>query len=286
MSSSNALEKGNALEEAVRLIEETILRTNPGTKGATITIEPKKIVTVDDVKHEIDIFITIDHGKGYKSIFIFECKNWEDAVGKNEIVNFTEKIKVVQATKGFFIAKSFTQYAVAQAKLDRRIELLEASTELDILPPFLENFHYVRDTFKDTNFHIKMRVQDPSVLHGLTIKGDTKMKFRGQDISFEEFSQQIGTNVKEEVMNHEPTGTFSNGVYQYDRNKTFTFQPGELLVGEFECAEVDAHVSWESMVIRPRIVSQFDIKERGRVITFESDQFPEGSVRVSFAETI
>src|SRR5712691_2164301 len=75
MSATNPQEKGNALENAVHAIEMVILRTNPATKDATITIEPKKIVVVDGVKHEIDIYITIDLGHGYKSVFIFECKN-------------------------------------------------------------------------------------------------------------------------------------------------------------------------------------------------------------------
>jgi hypothetical protein len=128
MSLTTPQVKGNALEDAVHLIERTILQNNPATKDAVITIEPKKIIIRDGVKHEIDIFITIDNGKGYESIFIFECKNWEKAVGKNEIVVFSDKINAVQAQKGFFIAKSFGKYAVAQAKKDKRIELLIAST--------------------------------------------------------------------------------------------------------------------------------------------------------------
>src|SRR6266699_3105765 len=119
MSFTSPQEKGDALEEAVRLIEQTILHTNPLATGATITIEPKKIVIDDGVKHEVDIFITIDHGKGYKAIFIFECKNWEETVGKNEIIVFSEKIDVVQAQKGYFIAKSFGKYAIAQAQKDK-----------------------------------------------------------------------------------------------------------------------------------------------------------------------
>ncbi len=66
MPRTNAQVKGDALEKAVELIETYILGTNSATKDAIITIEPKKIKVVRGVKHEIDIFIAIDYGKGYK----------------------------------------------------------------------------------------------------------------------------------------------------------------------------------------------------------------------------
>jgi hypothetical protein len=79
--------KGNALEEAARLIEQTIFRNNPATKEAVITIETKKTIVVDGVRHEIDLFITIDYSIAGKEIYIFECKNWVKGVGKNPIIN-------------------------------------------------------------------------------------------------------------------------------------------------------------------------------------------------------
>src|SRR5689334_20905416 len=59
--------------------------------------------------------------KGYTVTFIFECKNWEDAVGKNEIIIFSEKIDAVSAQRGYFVAKSFTRDAEAQALKDPRM---------------------------------------------------------------------------------------------------------------------------------------------------------------------
>ena len=175
MSITNPHDKGDALEEAVRLIEETILQNSPVTKDAIITIEPKKIVIADNVKHEIDLFITIDLGKGYKSTFIFECKNWEEAVGKNEIIVFSEKIKVVQAQKGYFIARSFGTYAVAQAKKDERLELLIANNALDKIPPFLEDnrFHYLQDTILNTHIDFKCMTNDPQKVGRLNISDES-----------------------------------------------------------------------------------------------------------------
>ena len=124
---STPVEKGNILEEAVHAIEHQILASSPSLKEHTFVIESKKYVVSNGVRHEIDIYVSVDLGRGYRSIFIFECKNWEAAVGKNEIIVFSEKIDATLAQRGFFIAKSFTSDAQAQAQKDPRITLLVAT---------------------------------------------------------------------------------------------------------------------------------------------------------------
>ena len=126
------IEKGNALEAAVAAIESHILRTTPGLSEKTFLIENKKIINVGGVHHEIDIFVTIDLGNGYKSIFIFECKNWQGPVGKNEVIVFSEKIAAAQAQHGYLIARSFTKDACFQAERDSRV-ILSTEAEHDPL---------------------------------------------------------------------------------------------------------------------------------------------------------
>jgi hypothetical protein len=93
--------KGNALEMAVRAIEATILRALPNYSEKTFRIESKKIINVGGVRHEIDIWVSVELGSGYDALFIFECKNWQEKVGKNEIIVFSEKISAIRAQKGF-----------------------------------------------------------------------------------------------------------------------------------------------------------------------------------------
>lgn len=109
--------KGDALENAVAAIEEVILRSSAGM-GRKPIIEKKKIITVNEVRHEIDVYVTADLAPGYQPVFIFECKNWKEAVGKNEIIIFSEKIDAARATSGCFVARSYTSDAVNQAKQD------------------------------------------------------------------------------------------------------------------------------------------------------------------------
>ena len=75
-------DKGRELERAVQAIGAVILKSSPALREQPFKIEARKRVNVGGVHHEIDIFVTVEAAKGYTSIFIFECKNWEAAVGK------------------------------------------------------------------------------------------------------------------------------------------------------------------------------------------------------------
>jgi hypothetical protein len=80
---NGTIEKGNKLEKAVEEIEKFIFKLNPSLAKSNFKIERKKIVVIDGVKHEIDLYVEIDSGGDYVSIFIFECKNWDHStVGK------------------------------------------------------------------------------------------------------------------------------------------------------------------------------------------------------------
>jgi len=68
-------DKGNALEKAVKNIEESILRAFPAYNEKTFRVEWKKLIVAGDVTHEIDVWVEIELGSGYSSLVIFECKN-------------------------------------------------------------------------------------------------------------------------------------------------------------------------------------------------------------------
>jgi hypothetical protein len=101
MASSH--DKGNALEEAVRAIETAILRSTPTLDQNTFTFESRKLVAVAGVRHEIDVYARVAISTGYNAVFIFECKNLKKAVGKNDIIIFSEKIDAVRAQKFFLL---------------------------------------------------------------------------------------------------------------------------------------------------------------------------------------
>jgi hypothetical protein len=123
MSNKNK-EKGNALEKAVKLIQETILKSDPKFAGTEFTIETNVVKIISGVRHEMDVLVKTHPSSQYEATWIFECKNWNEPVGKNEVIIFSEKIKVLGASRGFLVAKNLTKDAEAQVKLDNRLEVI------------------------------------------------------------------------------------------------------------------------------------------------------------------
>ena len=104
-------EKGWELEIAVEAIEAVILESSPSLLGQPFKIQRRKRINVGDVHHEIDIFVQVGAAKGYESTFIFECKNWEAPVGKNEIIVFSENLVDQQ------VLRFLDEYAAAVARM-------------------------------------------------------------------------------------------------------------------------------------------------------------------------
>src|SRR6266568_5868124 len=276
MARTKAQKKGDELEDAVHMIETVILRSNPNTKEATITIDTKRRVTVQGVRSEIDVYVSVELGNGLELIYIFECRNREEPVSKDDITVFNDKIQEVGAQKGYFVAKKYGRDAINKAKRYQRIELLKATDEFEELPDIVTHFHYVCHTPKPFNITLKMKTDDPQKVGRHTLTNESKVRLGDEELLLGVLGERVRQNVMNEVMNHEPTGTFPAGTYTYDRPKTYTFDPNELSVDGYECTELIAQVSWETQVVRHRVVSTFDIEKRGRVFTVESGELPSG----------
>jgi hypothetical protein len=180
-------EKGRALEIAVETIEAVILASSPSLQGQPFTVERRKTITIGDVHHEIDIYVTVGAAKGYESIFIFECKNWADPVGKNEPIIFSEKIKAAVAQRGFFVAKEFTKDALGQAAQDPRMTTLTA-TEHDptnVPPPNSHHLTAPAGVKYSTTFRVA-GTAGTKIIDTIRISG-TVIRLHGLDIPLSDY---------------------------------------------------------------------------------------------------
>jgi hypothetical protein len=92
--------------------------------------------------------------------------------------------------------------------------------------------------------------------------------------------------VLDEHAENTPSETTIEENRRYKYVKTIGFSPGELIIEGHECIAVELHVDWEWKIVRPPIVSTFDIKTRGRVITIATESSPLGGViEISFIST-
>src|SRR5262245_8965368 len=209
MSGSASTIKGNRLELAVQTIERAILLSNPALAHAKVEIEPKKCVVVDGVKHEIDVFVSLDNGGGYQSIYIFECKNWEEPVGKNEIIIFIEKIRACRATKGWFVAQRFGSFAHAQSALEHRCELLTATEMTEYLGELFDCHFLFQNSM---NTHALLGIKGESAQHTLKHFRELPAQISGRSYStFDEFLRPLFKEMAERCLNSARTETFSVG---------------------------------------------------------------------------
>ena len=279
MARTSAQVKGDALEDAVRMIETVILGADPNAKDSPIKIERKKVVIVQGVKHEIDIYIAINNARGYNSTYIFECKNWRTKIDKDKIIAFAQKVRDVRASTGFFIAKRFTKYAVAQAKRDG-IELLIADDKLEETLPFLNDFSIWGNNIIGTDSTYKFLVitqeeQNEGYLPGYN--SESFVRYKEEGLQLGSLVQRFQHQIVNDYMNQFPKSASKSEKQRFEQSKTFIFPPGELSIEGLECREMQLRVVWESKLIYPTFVSNFDIKTRSRVRTYATDESPLGA---------
>jgi len=266
MPMDTSQDKGDALENAVAAIEEVILQSSVGM-GRKPIIEKKKIITVNEVRHEIDVYVTADLAPGYKPIFIFECKNWKEAVGKNEIIIFSEKIDVSCATSGCFVAKSYTSDAVNQAKQDPRITLLLASEYDPHSGP--EVFQFFTRSPEMTKLDVTMLKRGSAGLDPKPISPEaSELECLGRPVNFR--AQLTIWSMK--VCDGDLMAFFEEpvpaGIYHRTVNGELNFGPGQVFLNHEEVEKLAFHVEYKVTVTQVPVVSHFEVKSRGRCITF------------------
>jgi hypothetical protein len=262
-------QKGNALEAAVVAIEELILTSSPNVKEKSYRIESKKIINVGGVHHEIDIFVTFELGPGYNSVYIFECKNWNEAVGKNEVVVFAEKIDAAAAQRGFFVAKSFTADAVAQAIKEPRMELVIAAEHdpASAILPIGYQSTFQKPTHVKAVFRKRGATGTKSVAYDLPQAVAT---LNGDPLNLLDYMNAWVTDAINESMRTFPSGTLADGTYKRECTSDRQFGEGAFVVNDIAIETATIAVQFEINLIRPAVRTHFEINGRGRVISFEA----------------
>jgi hypothetical protein len=260
------------LEDAVQILEKAILRESVSYADKAFQFEPKKIILVDGVRHEIDLYVSVDHGNGYTAIFIFECKNWKKKIGKSHIIEFSEKVKIAPAQKGFFVAKSFTRYARAQAKKDPRIELL-CVKDLDLteVPSFiqvtLKSYHILEVINAGVHLDNYMKCAvDPR-----TLTSPVEFLVDDAPTSWDEYLKSKVREAIEFVCGQFESIDVPEGTYLLNFRGVHNSDPRNCLVNGVPLTRIEASGTIQIHIIRPSVlVSQFEIDNRGRVYRFVS----------------
>jgi hypothetical protein len=266
----SAYEKGSALEMAVRAIEQAILAAAPGYNEKRFRIQQTKIFSVHGVRHEVDVWVTVDLAPGYEAIFIFECRNREEKVDKNDIIVFTEKISAAKAQKGFFVAKSFTADAEAQAGLEPKMTLLRvAELPVDRVPVPL-GLHGVALVGTNVTFEfIKRGVREEDAPR-TAVNGETaQWILDGVHGKLKDYLETWLIQERDRRVNTFPSTAAEVGIHELGIHAEREFEPGQAVLDGMDVQKVRLQGQVRVRVTRPTIVSYFDVATRGRALTMQ-----------------
>ncbi len=260
-------QKGRALEDAVALIEKTILETDPDLANRKIRIEVRKRVVVNAVPHEIDLWVELLGPKGYDAVFVFECKAWADKVGKNEVIVFSEKVRAVQAQRGYLVAREFTSGARAQAVQDPRVRLLDVREEQYewLTSPF--SFNFVE--FGLGSVSVELGVRDRSHLATRFDPNTTTAVLDGNPLDFMAYLGEWRKTLFDETVARSSHHDLPGGTYELRGVDQREFPPGALTVNDLPIAGLRLRVNPTLRVVWPSIVSSVEVVGRGRVLQLD-----------------
>ncbi len=262
----SARAKGDSLESAIQVLERAILRQSPSYSENIFRFEAKKIIAVAGVHHELDIWVSVDHGNGYEAVFIFECKNWRKKVSKNDVIVFSEKIKAAQAQKGFFVAKSFTKDAVAQASADPRIQLLRVrEVEFAEVPEALQHFHVLEQTGLQGECNIKLKVDEETGQSYPIDMNTTNLDVDGLVLPLNDYVDAWQKEVVATVTNRFGTAFLPEGEYLLPFESVREFTEGGCSANGEPVASITLSGSVKMHIWRAVLESHFEVENRGRV---------------------
>lgn len=272
--------RGFLLEGIVSQLEGFILRQSPVLAEHAFKMERNKIICVEGVHHEIDLYVTVDAAEGYTSIHIFECKNWKRPVGKNEIVEFAEKIRAVQAARGTIVARGFTSDATAQARKEPRIGLLKMKElevqkgEVGTNPMTMIDINHVDFDCKKWNDELWNSTVGPAPESA----GRLPVLFRGQHTTLEPFIRVMAQDSCEQLG---PSGTFKDLVDGWYRclltlEKTYRTRR-ELVIGGLPIKSIRVKVTLTLQTARGPLWN-FEIEDRGNVRFYDPVLTEEGRI--------
>ncbi len=256
--------KGDALEKAVRLIQETILKSDPDFAGIQFTIEHNEILKIAGVRHEIDVLVKTLPRSQYESVWIFECKNWNKPVGKDEMIKLAEKVKATGAARGFLVARKFTADAEAQAKLDNRLKLLHCT---DDFSAHFELTHTVHVP-EPIQISIKQRGVPPLEKPNQLDWKRASWLLNGKPTNFAQFLLPYIDNEME------ADKTENNAKYNRDsshcssRSSLIEFERGEFTFDTVDVEYLRIDVKFWVKVQRLKLISKFELRSQGRVFSF------------------
>lgn len=246
---------GQSLERATELIETHILNHIEKSKIGLVKIQTNKIIVVQGVKHEIDIYVTIDLLVGTTLLYIFECKNFRTkTISKNDIIIFEEKINILGAQKGFFVAKKFGRDSINRSKQSNRIELLKVE----------DNKMFDREAFHQMKTSYLKDIQCKITVSPAHTMGDDFPAFpiKIGEKDFTTINELVSSKIVNRLSPDPAITTIKNSIDFWEFDLTYD----KPIINHRQFDKVTLNVAVQYQSDDPELIYDFKVEGKGRYI--------------------
>lgn len=252
------------------------MRSDPEVVGKRFEIEANKIVTVDDVRHEIDVYVKTALGSPYEATWIFECKNWKEPAGKNEVALLAHKVQALGAARGYLVAGQLGKYGRAELKRTDRVDFIPCTDQ--VLSPF-NNLQLI-DTVHAMSLaqvSIKQRGVPPKVPPEKLNYKNVRCRCEGKPQTLTTFLEpHIRESLAEDARRNADKYR-QPGKYRGEAAFELVGEPGELVINDLDVERMVVGLEFEVHTRRRKVQSKFEFEGRGRVFSLEPlDDFIPG----------
>lgn len=227
----------------------------------------------------------VELASAYNAIFIFECKNIQEKVDKNDIVVFTEKIKVAGAQTGFFVARSFTADAEVQAAKEPRIQCLRVADLPTADIPVPMAFHILNAELESLQVDIKVAGAGGSP-ESFPIDLETALfAIDGEQLNLKSYVTDWASDETTRRCNSFRSESVPSGDYPLLFDATREYSDVEVVVNGQPIARMALSGQIRARVAHAVVVSYFEIATRGRAIYVKAE-IPGVKVNAAFVTVI
>lgn len=259
---SDSKELGDALERAVRAIEELVIKSDPALSRSRFKITPNAVISRNGERYQIDILVTVNEGTGYETSHLFECKNRKEPASQNDVTLLAEKVRVLRAAKGTLISREFTSCAKAKAE-SAGVELAAFSDEVWFPITAIES---VRFGYRFPRFSAPLVFRRHPRGEAAAPDWDAvACRFRGRELDYRTLIHQLVAN----KLNNAGVFAKGAGTHTGEAHCAFDFEEGELLIGDWDVSSIELDFGYSVSVYPAYLVSTFSIDRKGRFARFE-----------------
>lgn len=273
---------GKALERAVQMIQDTLIRSMPGMKADRFSIEVRKRINLGGECLEFDVYVVMHPGSDYESVVVFECKDWKKPVGAGEVMKFGVKVERIGAAKGIIVAKALTSDAEVELRKQNRLTFKRRTDEIASLLT-LNLIHTVHESMGGKP---QLTAFSPSVAFppNLTTK---QIRVAHRVMTMEQFGIEqfkvIANADKIDSRNlHE-----QESIHWLEDVRQLNFAPGECEVAGVPIADIFVHAAAFVYVVPHTPCYHCTVDGDGHVVSFElvDRDFPDGKLDVNLVIT-